>query len=541
MFLKLGNVPTVVISSPAAAELILKTHDAVFASRPKFDVVENTTNGSKGVGFAPYGPQWRNNKKFLTQELLSPAKIESFAEMRKAEIEALVMSIRAAAEGREAVDLSSEVGKLIENVTYKMLFGCSNDNDSRHDLKCIVEEIVSLEGAFNIADFIPILKPFDLQGLNKRIKALGKSIDKLFTEVINEREQDTKKGIPKSNKNIVDIMLSSQKSPSSSSHKLDFVSIKPLLFDMIVGSVDTSFTWIEWTLAEIMRHPRVMKRLQEELEAKVGLSRMVEEKDLSDLEYLEMVIKESFRLHPVATLLIPHESMEDIELDGHFIPKNTRVSINCWAIGHDPNIWSDNVEEFVPERFMNKNIDLRGRDFHLLPFGYGRRCVQWHANCNYIATGSSDKTVCLWDVQSGECVRIFIGHRSMILSLAMSPDGRYMASGDEDGKIMVWDLASGRCITPLVGHTSCVWTLDFRSKPNSLSSSLLASGSADCTVKLWDVTTSTKMPKSEENKSGSTNRLRSLKTLPTKSTPLYALRFSRRNLLFAAGAFSKSV
>lgn len=90
------------------------------------------------------------------------------------------------------------------------------------------------------------------------------------------------------------------------------------------------------------------------------------------------------------------------------------------------------------------------------------QCVQWHENCNYIATGSSDKTVRLWDVQSGECVRIFIGHRSMVLSLAMSPDGRYMASGDEDGTIMMWDLSSGRCVTPLVGHSSCVWTLDFR-------------------------------------------------------------------------------
>lgn len=161
-------------------------------------------------------------------------------------------------------------------------------------------------------------------------------------------------------------------------------------------------------------------------------------------------------------------------------------------------------------------------------------CVQWHANCNYIATGSSDKTVRLWDVQSGECVRIFIGHRSMVLSLAMSPDGRYMASGDEDGTIMMWDLSSGRCVTPLVGHTSCVWTLNF-----SCEGSLLASGSADCTVKLWDVTSSTRVPKTEENKSGTTtNRLRSLKTLPTKSTPVYALRFSRRNLLFAAGALS---
>lgn len=90
------------------------------------------------------------------------------------------------------------------------------------------------------------------------------------------------------------------------------------------------------------------------------------------------------------------------------------------------------------------------------------QCVQWHVNCNYLATGSSDKTVRLWDVQSGECVRIFIGHRSMVLSLAMSPDGRYMASGDEDGIIMLWDLSSGRCVSPLTGHSSCVWTLAFR-------------------------------------------------------------------------------
>ncbi|KAF5726275.1 hypothetical protein HS088_TW23G01017 [Tripterygium wilfordii] len=148
-------------------------------------------------------------------------------------------------------------------------------------------------------------------------------------------------------------------------------------------------------------------------------------------------------------------------------------------------------------------------------------CVQWHVNCNYIATGSSDKTVRLWDVQSGECVRIFIGHRSMILSLAMSPDGRYMASGDEDGSVMMWDLSSGRCVSPLMGHNSCVWSLAFSGE-----GSLLASGSADCTVRLWDVNTSTKVPKTEENKSGSSNRLRSLKTLVTKSSPVYALRVS---------------
>lgn len=162
-------------------------------------------------------------------------------------------------------------------------------------------------------------------------------------------------------------------------------------------------------------------------------------------------------------------------------------------------------------------------------------CVQWHANCNYIATGSSDKTVRLWDVQTGESVRIFIGHRSMVLSLAMSPDGRYMASGDEDGTIMMWDLSTGRCVSPLMGHSSCVWTLAF-----SCEGTVLASGSADGTVKLWDVTSSNKTTKMDENKGSSGNRLRLLKALPTKSTPVYTLQFSRRNLLFAAGALSKS-
>ncbi|XP_042470278.1 transcription initiation factor TFIID subunit 5 [Zingiber officinale] len=161
-------------------------------------------------------------------------------------------------------------------------------------------------------------------------------------------------------------------------------------------------------------------------------------------------------------------------------------------------------------------------------------CVQWHANCNYIATGSSDKTVRLWDVQTGECARIFIGHRSTILSLAMSPDGRFMASGDEDGAIMIWDLSSSRCISPLMGHNSCVWSLAF-----SREGSLLASGSADCTLKLWDVTSSVKGQKIEESKTSTTNRLRLLRALPTKSTPVYTLQFSRRNLLLAAGALSK--
>jgi transcription initiation factor TFIID subunit 5 len=162
-------------------------------------------------------------------------------------------------------------------------------------------------------------------------------------------------------------------------------------------------------------------------------------------------------------------------------------------------------------------------------------CLQWHVNCNYIATGGTDNTVRLWDVQTGECLRVFNGHCGTVLSLAMSSDGRYMASGDDRGAIFMWDLGSGQCVAPLMGHTSCVWTLAFSGE-----GSLLASGSADNTVRLWDVNATSKGSRAESDKGSATRHLRLLKTLPTKATPVYALKFSRTNLLLAAGAFSPS-
>ncbi|KAL5726194.1 hypothetical protein ACHQM5_009257 [Ranunculus cassubicifolius] len=82
-----------------------------------------------------------------------------------------------------------------------------------------------------------------------------------------------------------------------------------------------------------------------------------------------MLIKETMRIHPVAPLLIPHESTEDITVNGYFIPKKSRVLVNTWAIGRDPNVWSENAEEFYPERFIGANMDVEGHDFRFIPFG----------------------------------------------------------------------------------------------------------------------------------------------------------------------------
>ncbi|GKV39406.1 hypothetical protein SLEP1_g47173 [Rubroshorea leprosula] len=155
--------------------------------------------------------------------------------------------------------------------------------------------------------------------------------------------------------------------------KLDRTKLKAVILDMIAAAFDTSSTTIEWALSELQRHPQVKSKLQKELEEVVGMDKIVEETDLGKLTFLDLVVKETFRLHPAVPLLLPHESTEDITVNGYDIPKKSRILVNAWAIGRDPVAWSENAEEFFPERFTGRDIDVRGHDFQLIPFGSGRR------------------------------------------------------------------------------------------------------------------------------------------------------------------------
>ena len=109
----------------------------------------------------------------------------------------------------------------------------------------------------------------------------------------------------------------------------------------------------------------------------VDKDRRVKPCDVPNLEYLQCVVKETLRLHSPVPLLVPRESMETCTVAGYCIPAKTRLIVNAWAIGRDPAVWGDDALEFKPERFMpggsHENIDLRGQDFELIPFGAGRR------------------------------------------------------------------------------------------------------------------------------------------------------------------------
>ncbi|KAL0323922.1 UNVERIFIED_CONTAM: cytochrome [Sesamum calycinum] len=169
---------------------------------------------------------------------------------------------------------------------------------------------------------------------------------------------------------IVDVLLRMQKN-GELQFPITNDNIKAVIFDMFSAGTETSSTTIDWTMAELMRNPRVMAKVQAEVREAFKGKTTVAESDLQALTYLKFVIKETFRLHPPIALL-PRACREECKVNGYTIPLRSKVLINIWAMGRDPEYWHQ-PETFQPERFDNSSTDFLGNNFEYIPFGAGRR------------------------------------------------------------------------------------------------------------------------------------------------------------------------
>ncbi|XP_057841414.2 cytochrome P450 71AU50 [Cryptomeria japonica] len=376
MFLRLGSIPTVVVSSPAMAKEFLKTHDLVFANRSKSTYGKYVCYDHKSVAFGPYGASWKQMRKLLTVELLTMKRNDSFRFVREEEVSDMIASIwQESRQGAQCVDVKKRLSSLTRNIVCRMFASrtyADNELNGGHDFKQIVEEMFVLAGAFCIGDFIPSLDWLDFQGFRRRMQAVHKIFDGFAEKVIDEHiHHRLEKEKPKEEdrvKDMVDVMLGMAETKNLTISRID---IKAMILDMLNAGTETSVTLIEWAMSELLKNPATLARAQQEIESAVGRDRRVMESDVMSLDYLRCVVKETLRLHAPAPMLL-NESTEGCSVGGYFIPPKTRLFVNVWAIGRDENVWKD-VHQFKPERFMGCNKDVRCQDFDLLPFGAGRR------------------------------------------------------------------------------------------------------------------------------------------------------------------------
>ncbi|MFS7910911.1 putative cytochrome P450 [Helianthus anomalus] len=355
VLIKLGSVPVLVVSSAETACEILKTHDLIFATRPKLTITDTLTYGSKDIAFSPYGEYWRQVRSIAVLQLLSSKRVQSFRQVREQETQVMIDII-----GKRCgsvIDLGELLNALTNNVICRVALGRTYEGVKFNDL---LVRFTYLLGSFSVGNYIPWLSWVDrLSGLVARTKKVALEFDEFLEGVLEEHiskkrtvEYNDGNGNEKG-QDLVDILLDIQ-SEKNTNFILHRDVIKAAIMDLFAAGTDTTSTAIEWAISEIIRHPRVMKKLQKEVKEIAQGKPIITEDDLAEMKYLQAVLKEALRLHTPLPLLISRESTQDVKLMG------------------DPTRWAE-PERFLPERFLNNLIDYKGLNFEFIPFGAGRR------------------------------------------------------------------------------------------------------------------------------------------------------------------------
>ncbi|KAL6641667.1 hypothetical protein ACP70R_019848 [Stipagrostis hirtigluma subsp. patula] len=374
--LQLGSIPAVVISKPDLARAALTTSDAALASRPHLLSGQFLSFGCSDVTFAPAGPYHRMARRVVVSELLSARRVATYGSVRGKELRRLLAHLTKNTSPGTPVDLSECFLNLANDVLCRVAFGRRFPHGKGDKLGAVLAEAQDLFAGFTIGDFYPQLEPFasTVTGLRRRLKSCLADLREVCDEIVDEHISGKRQRIAGDrDEDFVDVLLRVQKSPDLEVPLTDD-NLKALVLDMFVAGTDTTFATLEWVMTELVRHPRILKKAQDEVRRVVGGKGRVEESDLGELHYMRAIIKETFRLHPAVPLLVPRESVAPCTLGGYDIPAKTRVFINTFAMGRDPEIW-ENPLEYSPERFENSGgeIDLKDPDYKLLPFGGGRR------------------------------------------------------------------------------------------------------------------------------------------------------------------------
>ncbi|THG11232.1 hypothetical protein TEA_000057 [Camellia sinensis var. sinensis] len=377
--LRMGYLHMVAVSSPEIARQVLQVQDNIFSNRPATIAISYLTYDRADMAFAHYGPFWRQMRKLCVMKLFSRKRAESWESVRD-EVDYMVRSVVTSA--GSAVNIGEMVFALTRNITYRAAFG-SSSHEGQDDFIKILQEFSKLFGAFNIADFIPSLSWVDPQGLGDRLAKARASLDGFIDSIIDDHMHKYKTSTcadDEGTTDMVDDLLAfysdeakvTESDDLQNAIKLTRDNIKAIIMDVMFGGTETVASAIEWAMSELMKSPEDLKRVQQELADVVGLHRRVEESDFEKLTFLKCALKETLRLHPPIPLLL-HETSEDAEISGYRIPARSRVMINAWAIGRDPNSWED-PETFRPARFLKENVpDFKGSNFEFIPFGSGRR------------------------------------------------------------------------------------------------------------------------------------------------------------------------
>jgi len=355
----------IILNSTKAAEDLLEKRSAKYSDRPVVMMCGEIVGWNQSLALTQYGTRFRETRKYMNKLIGTRASAEKFAPLQQKETAKFLVRVLA-----DPSSLVKQIRKTTGAIILMISHGYSvNEHDD--PFVDVVEAAVNgfsecLEPGAFLVDMIPLLRyvPDWLPGAGWKAKA--KRYRKLLDDMADIPHQLVKDQM------VAGTAIPSFTSELLSSNKLTAeaeYTIKWSAASLYSGGADTVVSSISSFYLLMVLHPEVQRKAQEEIDRVVGNDRFPTFADQSSLPYVDALVKEVFRCHPVAPLGVPHVATEDDSYKGHFIPKGSLILTNIWQILHDPEFYSK-PSELNPERFLGDNPEPDPRE---TVFGFGRR------------------------------------------------------------------------------------------------------------------------------------------------------------------------
>ncbi|XP_077351276.1 steroid 17-alpha-hydroxylase/17,20 lyase isoform X1 [Festucalex cinctus] len=378
--LMMGSHKVVIVNQYSHAKEVLLKKGKIFAGRPRTVTTDVLTRDGKDIAFGDYSATWKFHRKLVHGALhmfgQGSTSIEKII-CTQAQSLCSIMLEKAATEA--SVDFSPDLTRVVTNVICSLCFNSTYPTgDPEFEAILLYSQgIVDTVAKDSLVDIFPWLQVFPNADL-RLLKQCVSTRDKLLHKKYEEHKAQYCDNLQR---DLIDALLRAKHSAennntaemSSEALGLSDDHILMTVGDIFGAGVETTITVLRWAIIYLIYHPEVQKRIQEEMDNKLGRERTPLLSDRGSLPYLEATIREVLRIRPVSPLLIPHVALQDTSLGNFQVRKGTRVIVNLWSLHYDEKEWK-HPELFDPGRFLNSDgTGVINPSSSYMPFGAGVR------------------------------------------------------------------------------------------------------------------------------------------------------------------------
>ncbi|KAJ6101032.1 hypothetical protein N7499_000662 [Penicillium canescens] len=361
----------IILNDARLATQLLEKRSSIHSSRPQQTFPE-MSGWDKILGASRNPEHIRKTRKHLHQEIGSNKNVSRFEDIQTTEVGRFLLRVF-----DEPEKLQQHIRKEAGAIVLKIAYGYTiepHGSDPLVDLadKGMEDFSFALLPATWAVEFLPILRflPSWFPGANFAKIAKGYKVraaafsDIPYAFVKDQIKQGT--FVPSFLSNLL------QDNPVDPGTEDEDI-IKWSAGSLYAGGADTTVSSIASFFLAMALFPDVQRKAQQELDTVVGSGRLPQFRDRENLVYINALVKEVLRWHPVVPINLAHSPTQDDTCEGYRIPKGSSVIANIWAFTHDPLVYNDPMA-FKPERFLDApDGSSPERDPHMLVFGYGRR------------------------------------------------------------------------------------------------------------------------------------------------------------------------